>query len=93
MTTQVNPLDDLSILKTASADSVKIGAFLTYTLTASNSGPSDGTGVIITDALPAGLTYDSAQSSLGTVSQAGGTVTVNVGNLAAGADGHGDRSW
>ncbi len=85
VTTQVNPLDDLSILKAASASSVKIGAYLTYTLTASNSGPSDATGVIITDTLPPGLTYDSAQSSLGTVSQAGGTITVNVGNLAAGA--------
>jgi uncharacterized repeat protein (TIGR01451 family) len=84
-TTQVNPLDDLSITKTASASSVTIGAFLTYTLTASNSGPSDGTGVLITDALPANLTYDSAQSTLGTVRESGGTITVDVGTLAAGA--------
>ena len=84
VTTQVNALDDLSILKSASVSSVKIGASFTYTLTASNSGPSSATGVTITDALPAGLTFDSAQSSLGTVSQAGGTVTVNVGNLAVG---------
>jgi uncharacterized repeat protein (TIGR01451 family) len=84
VTTQVDPLDDLSITKTASASSVKVGAFLTYTLTASNAGPSDGTGVIVSDTLPAGLTYDSAASSLGTVSRAGNTITVNVGNLAAG---------
>ena len=84
VTTQVDPLDDLSILKTASASSVKVGAFLTYTLTASNSGPSDATGVIITDTLPAGLSLRFGPERLGTVSQAGGTITVNVGNLAAG---------
>jgi uncharacterized repeat protein (TIGR01451 family) len=84
VTTQVDPLDDLSILKSASASSVKIGAYLTYTLTASNSGPSEATGVIISDTLPAGLTFDSAKSGLGTVSQAGGTITVNVGNLTPG---------
>jgi uncharacterized repeat protein (TIGR01451 family) len=85
VTTQVDPLDDLSITKTASASSVKIGALLTYTLTASNSGPSDGTGVLITDALPTNLTYDSVESTAGTVRESGGTITVDIGNLAAGA--------
>ena len=53
---------------------------LTYTLTASNSGPSDATGVLITDTLPAGLTYDSSSQG----SLASGTLTVNVGDLAPG---------
>ena len=53
---------------------------MTYTLTASNSGPSDATGVLITDTLPAGLTYDSSSQG----SLASGTLTVNVGDLAPG---------
>ncbi len=77
--TTVSALDDLSIQKSASAASVKIGAYLTYTLTASNSGPSDATGVVISDSLPAGLTYDSSSQG----SLANGTLTVNVGDLAA----------
>ena len=85
VTTQINALDDLAIVKTASANPVIAGNALTYTLAASNNGPSNATGVTITDTLPAGVTYASATTSLGTVSQAGGTVTVNVGSLANGA--------
>ena len=78
--TKVTAQADLSIVKAASASSVKIGGLLTYTLTASNSGPSDATGVLITDTLPAGLTYDSSSQG----SLASGTLTVNVGDLAPG---------
>ena len=76
---------DLAIVKSASPNPVIAGNSLSYTLTASDLGPSDATGVTITDTLPAGVTYASATSSQGAVSQAGGTVTVNVGNLSQGA--------
>ncbi len=82
--TQVNPLVDLAIVKSASPNPVIAGSTLTYALVASNNGPSNATGVTITDTLPAGVTYASATSSQGWVGQAGGTVTVNMGNLASG---------
>ena len=54
---------DLAIVKSASPNPVIAGNSLTYTLTASNPGPSDATGVTITDTLPAGETYASTGSS------------------------------
>ena len=87
--TQINPLVDLAIVKTAAPSPVTAGNQLTYTLTANNNGPSDATGVSIADTLPAGVTYVSASSSQGTVSQANGTVNVNLGSLARQRDGHG----
>ena len=82
VSTQINPLVDLAIVKTAAPSPVTAGNQLTYTLTASNNGPSDATGVSIADTLPAGVTYVSASSSRGTVSQTNGTVNVNLGSLA-----------
>src|SRR5262249_14996854 len=43
------------------------------------------TGVTVTDTLPSGVNFLSASSSQGTCSQAGGSVTCNLGNLAIGA--------
>ena len=69
---------DLAIVKSASPNPAIAGNALTYTLAASNLGPSNDTGVTITDTLPAGVTYASATSSVGTASQTGGTVTVTL---------------
>ena len=57
---------------------------LTYTLTSTNHGPSNATGVTIVDTLPAGVTYVST-SGAGTATAAGNTITVALGNLAASA--------
>lgn len=85
VSTQVSTLIDLAIDKTGSPESVTPGQQLTYTLTVINNGPSDATGVQVVDTLPAGVTFVSATSSLGTVSGSGSTVTANLGNLADGA--------
>src|SRR5262249_4337505 len=73
---------DLSITKTAPA-TVPTGQALTYTLSVHNAGPSDATGVAVTDTLPTGVTF--ASGSAGCVNNSG-TVTCKIGNLANGAN-------
>src|SRR6185503_4706869 len=82
--TTVNPATDLAVTKTDSPDPVVAGNTLTYNLTATNNGPSNATGVTLTDKLPAGVTYQSATPSQGSCSQASGTVTCNLGSIASG---------
>ena len=84
--TTVIPAADLSLTKTDSPDPVLAGQPVTYTLTASNAGPSSATGVQVTDNLPAGTTFGSATPSQGSCSQASGTVTCALGTVASGAN-------
>ncbi len=79
--TSVQVAADLEIQKQGPANPVP-GQDATYTLTVTNRGPGGATGVVVTDALPSGTTFVSATAG-GTVSS--GTVTWNVGNLAANA--------
>ena len=58
-----------------------MGANLVYTITATNNGPSDATGVMVVDTLPADVTFVSATG--GATPDGNGNVTFNVGNLAA----------
>jgi uncharacterized repeat protein (TIGR01451 family) len=58
-TTVVNAVADLEITKSAPA-TVEAGEQLTYTLAFTNSGPSDATGVVITDTLDSNVDYVSA---------------------------------
>jgi len=83
--TAVTPVADLRIAKTDSVDPVIAGGTMSYTLTVTNDGPSAATNVVVTDVLPADLTFNSATASQGTVANASGTVTANLGNLANGA--------
>jgi uncharacterized repeat protein (TIGR01451 family) len=62
-TTAVNASANLGVTLTDGPDPVVPGANLTYTVTVSNAGPSDAAGVVFTDTLPAGVTY---QSFMGT---------------------------
>ena len=82
---RVQPVIDLSITKTVSAASVKLGDGASYTLLISNAGPSVATNVVVSDALPAGLTYVSSSATQGTTSDANGVLTANIGTLAKGA--------
>ena len=76
---------DLAITKTGSPNPVDAGKPLVYTLTVVNNGPSTGTGVAVTDTLPAGVAYASSTASQGSASDSGNVVTVNMGTLADGA--------
>lgn len=76
----ITPRIDLAITKTDSRDPVEPGSTFSYTLNVVNNGPSDATGVVITDTLPAvGVTYQSASVTPDAIN--GDQLTFNVGDL------------
>ena len=79
------PSVDLSLGKTDNPDPVVAGNSLTYILTVDNAGPSDATGVQLTDNLPSGVAFVSATPSQGSCNHVGGTVTCNLGDIAIGS--------
>jgi uncharacterized repeat protein (TIGR01451 family) len=82
---QVEGPANLSVTKSASANPVALRSALTYTLTATNLGPQQATGVALTDTLPAGVSLVNVTTSVGSCSAAAGTVTCFLGALASGA--------
>ncbi|WP_188754065.1 DUF11 domain-containing protein, partial [Parapedobacter defluvii] len=79
----VDQLTDLSVLKTVDNTAPYVGSNVVFTIVASNNGPSDATGVVVTDELPSGYEYVSSDASAGTFDAAANTWT--VGGLANGA--------
>jgi uncharacterized repeat protein (TIGR01451 family) len=72
---------DLKIDKSDSPDPVLLGSKIIYKLEVDNDGPNNATGVVVTDTLPASVTFVSA--SLGCTYNSGPhTVTCNIGNLS-----------
>jgi large repetitive protein len=63
---------DLAMTKTVDISNPNIGQNVVFTLTVNNLGPSAATGVVVRDALPAGLTFVSATPSSGTYAPATG---------------------
>lgn len=77
---------DLAIVKTDSVDPVAAGAQYSYTLAVSNAGPEAASGVIVSDVLPASLSFVSASGSGFSCNTAGAAVNCTLGaDLAAGA--------
>ncbi len=81
--TTLNAAPDLSVVKTDGVDVVAPGTALTYTLTVRNTGNQTATGVILTDTLPAGVTFVSA-SDAGTFDDSTRVVTWPGFELASG---------
>ena len=81
----VAPRADLRIVKRPADTTLRVDQDVTYTLTATNDGPNDATGVVVTDSVPTGMRFVSA--SPGCIYDAGPpeTVTCAVGDLADGA--------
>ena len=75
------PAPDLSIVQRDAPDPVLTGGVLTYTLTLSNNGLQDASGVVLTDTLPAGASFLSAAASQGSCAPAGGAVLCSLGAL------------
>ncbi|MEZ5442339.1 MAG: DUF11 domain-containing protein [Lysobacterales bacterium] len=79
------PMDaDIAVAKTVAAPAAPVvGDAVTYTLTASNAGPGDAMNVVVTDTLPANLTYVSNTCG---AAVAGQVVTWTIGTLANGGN-------
>lgn len=80
----VNPLyANLAVVKTVNNSTQTVGQNVVFTILASNLGPSNATGVVMNDLLPAGLVYVSHTASAGTYNP--GTGVWTIGSLANGA--------
>lgn len=78
---------DLSIVKSDNSDPVNAGTQLTYTLSVENAGPDIAEQVVVTDQLPAGVTFASGDlegDSSVVTDQGNGLIQINVGTLTAG---------
>jgi uncharacterized repeat protein (TIGR01451 family) len=85
-TTSVEVLEaDLSVSKTDEDNSVLVGDDIVYTIIVENDGPGDATGVELTDDVPALTSFVSAIATQGDCSEASGSVTCDLGDLASGA--------
>jgi len=80
--TTVDAEADLSITKTDDIDPVNAGTTLNYTIEVANAGPSDAANVVVTDTLPAGVTF---VASNGCAEDPNGVPTCTLDTLAAGA--------
>lgn len=77
------PTADLGVKKSVDNPTPKVGDNVTFSVTLTNAGPDDATGVVARDLLPSGLDYISATAPVGTTYNAV-TGDWTVGNLANG---------
>ncbi len=81
------PSVDMGVTKTDSPDPVMANENVTYTITVTNNGPDDATGVTVVDTLDQQVTFVSASFNQGTQCTTSGTpleVTCELGDLAQG---------
>ena len=76
---------DLAVTKTDSPDPLPLGSDVTYIITVTNNGPTDASEVVLTDTLPDGATFVSAEPGSPTCAEADGAVTCVIGSLASSA--------
>ena len=81
-TTTANQFADLQVTKRATIANLNVSGTVTYTVNVDNFGPSNATGVVITDLLPIGLLSPAVVVNQGSYNQASSLWT--VGNVAAG---------
>jgi len=85
------PSADLSLTKTTTSNGAAPGATIVYTIATHNAGPDPASNVVVTDALPASLLFQSIVAPAGftcTTPAVGatGTITCNAATLASGAN-------
>ena len=74
--TLVIPGADVSVSKVVDVPAPALGSNVTYTVGVANAGPDTALGVVVTDPLPAGLTFVSATPSVGTYDDTTGVWTI-----------------
>ena len=74
---------DLAVLKSVSNPTPNFGDTLTYTISTTNNGPDAATNVVLSDVLPAAVSYQSSSATAGTYDPA--TSDWTVGTVANGA--------
>jgi uncharacterized repeat protein (TIGR01451 family) len=82
--TPVEEHPDLEMTKTVPPGPVIAGENIEFTLEVHNLGPSDARGVILGDALPAGVVFVSATATQGSCEYTGGAVICDIGYVAVG---------
>ena len=82
--TTIRPVADLTLTKSDSADPVLVSGGLTYKLEVTNNGPNGATDVVLTDTLPAALTYDDPASDPRCEETAPGVVECALGAIDSG---------
>jgi uncharacterized repeat protein (TIGR01451 family) len=80
--TTLTPQFDVTLTKTADDTTPAPGSNVTYTIDLTNSGPSTATGVVLTDDIPAGLTFVSGTIEGQAATASGSTVTFPAIDLA-----------
>ena len=76
---------DLAVSIVASPSPAIQGQAIIYTLTVINLGPDEATTVVVTNTLPAGMTFQSVSLPSGSFTVLGNKVVCNLGTLAGGA--------
>ncbi|HCV32360.1 MAG TPA: hypothetical protein DGO89_20725 [Microcoleaceae bacterium UBA9251] len=76
---RVSEAADLSVTKTANADTTTVGNNLTYTVTVTNKGTSNAKEVTLADTLPEGVEFVSA--SVNPTQKSGNKLSFDLGNL------------
>ncbi len=84
-TTSTCPPPVVTLGKTAGTSAAAVGSYVTYTLTATNSTAVALNNVVLTDVIPASMTYTANAATLGTVAVAAQTLTWTIPYLPAGS--------
>jgi hypothetical protein len=73
---------DLAVLVADAPDPVQVGGSLTYSITVTNRGLSTANGVNLTNTLPAGVNFISANSSAGSCTRSGNVISCPLNMIA-----------
>jgi uncharacterized repeat protein (TIGR01451 family) len=78
LTTPIQRAVDLQVSAAAEGSFAKVGGTLVYTINVGNTEVSDATGVVLTEKLPVGTVFNSAESSPGWIETTPGTFTLSL---------------
>lgn len=86
--TTITPQIDLVLDKSDDDNDQQIapGSDLVYTIVVDNNGPSTATGVVLTDTLPTGVTFNAAASNPQPTTNSNGVLTYNLADIVSGGD-------